>query len=101
MNTVKGTVQNGHIVLDDPTGLPEGCRVIVEPIGEETFGPREEEWEDTPEAIAAWLQWYDALPPLQTSPSEEVEWQAARQARKDGEKAAFDERADKLRGMWE
>jgi hypothetical protein len=101
MNAIKGTVQNGHIVLDDPHGLPEGCRVIVEPIAEETFGTREEDWEDTPEAIAAWLQWYDALPPLHGAPLEEAEWQAARRARKEREKADFNERAEKLRGMWE
>jgi hypothetical protein len=78
MNAVKGTVQNGHVVLDHPTDLPEGCRVIVEPIAEETLGIREEDWQDTPEAIAAWLQWYDALEPLTRTPQEEAEWQAAR-----------------------
>jgi hypothetical protein len=101
MNAVKGTVQNGQIVLDHPAELPEGCRVIVEPITEESFGTREEDWEDTPEAVAAWLKWYDSLEPLQGSPQEEAEWQAARQAQREREKAAFEERAEKLRRMWE
>jgi hypothetical protein len=101
MNAVKGTVQNGHIVLDDPTALPEGCRVLVGPLTEETFGTREEDWEDTPEAIAAWLRWYDSLLPLQGGTREEAEWQAVRQAQKEREKAAFEEQAEKLRGMWE
>jgi hypothetical protein len=102
MNTVKGTVQNGHVVLDHPTDLPEGSRVLVEPItDEETFGLREEDWQDTPEAIAAWLQWYDTLEPIAWTSQEEAEWQAARAAQKEREKAAFDERAEKLRGMWE
>jgi hypothetical protein len=101
MNAIKGTVQNGHIVLDNPTDLPEGSRVLVEPITEEMFGVREADWEDTPEAIAAWLQWYDSLEPLQMTPEEQAEWQAARQAQKEREKAAFEERAERLRRMWE
>ena len=88
MNAVKGTVKNGNIILDDPADLPAGCRVLIEPISvEETFGVREEEWEDTPGAIAAWIRWFDSLEPLQMTPQEEAEWQGARQAQKDFEKA--------------
>ena len=102
MNAVKGTVQNGHVILDNPTDLPEGSRVLVEPISaEETIGVHEEDWRDTPEAIAAWLQWYDSLEPIERTSQEEDEWQAARASQKDREKAAFGERAEKLRGMWE
>ncbi len=101
MSTVKGTVQNGHIVLDCPTDLPEGCRVIVEPITERTLGVREEDWSETPAAVVAWLEWYDSLEPLKRSPQEEVEWQAARDLQAEREKAGFGERANKLRRMWE
>ena len=68
---------------------------------EETLGVREEDWSDTPEAIASWLQWYDSLEPLEMTPEEEAEWQAARQAQKDFEKARLFEHAEKLRRMWE
>jgi hypothetical protein len=102
MKVIKGTVRNGQVVLDRPTDLPEGSRVLVEPIaGEETFGIPEEDWQDTPEAIAAWLEWYDSLEPIQMTPQEEAEWQAARQAQKEREKAAFAARAEKLRRRWE
>jgi hypothetical protein len=102
MNAIKGVVKNGQIVLDHPTDLPEGCRVLVEPITEEDrLGFREQDWENTPEAIAAWLRWYDALEPLQLTPEEEAEWRAARQAQKEREKAAFAEHAEKLRRTWE
>jgi len=102
MNAVKGTVQNGHVVLDNPAGLPEGSRVIIEAITEdETFGIREEDWEDTPEAIAAWLRWSDSLEPLEMIPQEEAEWRAARLEQKEREKAAFSDWSDKLREMWE
>jgi hypothetical protein len=73
--------------------------VLVEPITEkETFGIREEDWQDTPEAITAWLRCYDSLEPIERTSQEEAEWQAAQKER---EKAAFGERAEKLRGMWE
>jgi hypothetical protein len=102
MNAVKGTVQNGHVVLENPTVLPEGSRVVVEAItDDETVGIREEDWEDTPEAVAAWLRWYDSLEPLDKTPQEEVEWRGAREAQKEREKAAFGKWADKLQGMWE
>jgi hypothetical protein len=102
MNTVKGTVQNGHVVLDNPTVLPEGSRVIVEAITEgEMSGIREEDWQDTPEAIAAWLRWYDSLEPLERTPQEEAEWRGARQTQRESEKAAFVEWSDRLQGMWE
>jgi len=102
VNAIKGVVKNGHIVLDNPAVLPEGCRVLVEPITwEETLGIREEDWQDTPEAVAAWLRWYDSLEPLQLTAQEEDEWQAARQAQNAREKAPFEEHAEKLRGTWE
>ncbi len=102
MSAFKGTVHNGQVVLDNPADLPEGSRVLVEPITEEEpLGIREEDWPDTPEAIAAWLRWYDSLEPIERTPEEEAEWQAARSAQKEREKAAFGERAEKLRRMWE
>jgi hypothetical protein len=102
MNAITGTVKNGQILLDHPADLPDGCRVLIEPVVEgETFGIREENWQDTPEAVAAWLQWYDTLEPLRMTPEEEAEWQADRKARKELEKARFDERAEKLRRGWE
>lgn len=102
MNAIGGTVKNGQIVLDHPSDLPEGCRVVVKPVADEdTFGVREEDWLDTPEAVTAWLGWYDALEPLRMTPEEEAAWQAARQAQREFEKARFSERAEKVRRLWE
>ncbi len=102
MTAISGTYKNGRIILDAPADWPEGCRVIVEPAPQgETLGIREEEWSDTPEGIAAWLQWYDSLEPIERTPQEEAEWQTARKAQKAYEKAKFEERAEKLREMWE
>jgi hypothetical protein len=102
MSTITGTVRNGQVVFDEPTGLPDGCRVLVEPIPKlETFGIRESDWRDTPEVVAEWLTWYDSLEPLEMTPEEEADWLAARRQRKECEKATFDEQAEQLRRMWE
>ena len=102
MTAVKGIVKNGQIVVGEPLDWPDGTEVIVRQVAEEeTFGVPEEDRQDTPEAIAAWIQWFDSIEPLQMTPEEEAEWQAARQAQKEFEKARFMEHADKLRRMWE
>ena len=65
MNAIKGTVKNGMIVPDQPVNWPEGRRVVIEPVPEiETFGISEEDWSDSPEAIADWLKWYASLEPF-------------------------------------
>src|SRR5229473_919351 len=91
MKVMNATYKNGQVVLDEPADWPDGCRLLVEPaLEEESLGIREEDWSDTPEAIADWLRWYDSLEPLEMSPEEEAAWQAARRAQKDFEKATFD-----------
>lgn len=73
MSAIQGTWREGRIILDEPVQWPEGRRVRVEPLAAEAaFGLSEEEWSDTPEAIADWLQWYDSLEPLEMTPEEEV-----------------------------
>lgn len=101
MTTIRGTVQRGRVVLDDPASLPEGSRVRVEPIVDEALELREEDWQATPEAIAAWLRWYDSLEPLELTPQEEADWQAMRAGQREREKAIFNAQADRLREMWE
>lgn len=84
MNAIKGTWKNGQIVLDEKADWPEGSRVLVEPaMQEETLGIREEDWPTTPEGIAEWLKWWESIEPIEMSPEEEAEWQAARQAVKE------------------
>jgi hypothetical protein len=77
MNAIKGIVKNGQIQVSEPMAWPDGTEVVVEPVeliaDEETFGVRDEDWEDTPEAVAAWIKWYDSLEPLQMTPREEAE----------------------------
>ncbi|MCI0642028.1 MAG: hypothetical protein L0Y72_11945 [Gemmataceae bacterium] len=80
MNTVQGTWKNGQVQLDGPTDWPEGCRVLVEPVVPvEKLGLSEDEWPKTPAEIAVWLNWFDSVEPVEITPQEEAEWQAARQ----------------------
>ncbi|MGA7499374.1 MAG: hypothetical protein WBX00_21800, partial [Isosphaeraceae bacterium] len=56
---------------------------------------------DDPASIARWLAWFDSLEPLSFTPEEEAAWEAARRERRDWEKSRFDERAERLKGMFE
>lgn len=43
-----------------------------------TGADQEEDWSNTPEAIADWLAWYDSLEPLVFTPEEEADLQDSR-----------------------
>jgi hypothetical protein len=102
MNAIKTAVKNGQVCVDVPPDWPEGCEVLIEPMPAEFVqGMREEDWPTTPEGIAALLKRWDAHEPLQMTAEEEAQWQAARKAQKEREKADFLAHGDKLRGMWE
>jgi hypothetical protein len=110
MNSIKGVYKNGQIIPNEPADWPDGTEVRIEPITAPAGAPRpdqgdigmtEEEQGDDPESIARWLAEFDAIPPLQMTPEEAAEWRAARKAQRELEIATFNERAEKLRGMWE
>jgi len=61
----------------------------------------EDDWSDTPEAIAEWLKWYDSLEALIFTKEERAAWETARSDQKEFEKATFVQRAEKLRRMWD
>jgi hypothetical protein len=110
MGPIEGTVKNGQIIISDRIDWPDGTRVRIEPVpatsdsGEtdpDDLGMSEEAQGGDAESVARWLAEFDAIPPLQMTPEEEAEWQAARKAQKEFEMARFNERAEKLRRMWE
>jgi hypothetical protein len=98
-STSTGTWKNGQIVLDGPAEWPEGCRLLVEPVFDqaETLGITEEEWPRSPEAIAEWLEWFDSIEPIEITPDEEANWQAARAAQKAYQLAKFEERTNQVK----
>ncbi len=102
MSTVKGTFRNGQVVLDEAADWPDGSRVVVEPVVEvATVGIREEDWPETPDGIARHLALMDQIEPLELTPEEEADWQAARQAQKEYEKAKFENRSRRIEDMFQ
>ena len=71
MTTIKAIIRNGRIEVDEPIDLPDGTELTIPiPASSATLGIRDEDWSDTPEAIEAWIRWYDALEPLDFTPAE-------------------------------
>lgn len=100
MNAIKAIVKDRKIALNVPDDWPEGTEVVIEPLTE-SIGLNEEDWPTTPEEIARHLALMDQVEPFVMTPQEEAAWQADRQARKDYEKAHFDEWSEALRKVWE
>jgi hypothetical protein len=71
---LKGIIRNGRVEVEEPINLPDGTEVslaIAQPL--ETDANSDEHWDNTPEGIADWLKWYDALEPLILTASEEAD----------------------------
>ena len=99
MSAIKATVRNGRIEPDSPLDLPEGAKLLVIPEPDANADGDDEP--DTPEAIANWLAWYETLEPLIFTDEERRAWDECRAAQKQWELEHFNERAEKLRRMWE
>jgi len=80
MKALTATWTNGQILPDEPANWPEGCRLRIEPFEpSQTLGIRDDEWSNTPEAIEAWIRWYESLEPLEFTPEEQAAWDKARE----------------------
>lgn len=101
MSSITGTVKCGLVVLDEPESIPDGSRVVIQPIeSTETFGTSESDWKDSPEAISDWIAWYDSLEPIDCSAADQQAIDVHRQRQKELGESAFDERAERLRKTW-
>jgi len=56
---------------------------------------------DTPESIRDWMQWYESLEPLILTAEEREALERDRKDQKEWELAHSDERAAKLRSLWQ
>jgi hypothetical protein len=97
--TIKAIVRGGRLETERPIDLPDGTEVRIELLG--SASEEEGGWDNSPEGIAAWLAWADSLEPLIFTEAEPQAWETERQARKEWEKAHFQEYAEKLKRMWE
>jgi predicted DNA-binding antitoxin AbrB/MazE fold protein len=99
---IHATWINGRIVPDDPVDLPEGCRLRVEVEPElaepATIGISEEDWDNSPEAISEWLEWYKSLEPLVFTAEEEADLARWRRKVKEYTIANMD---DGIENLWE
>jgi hypothetical protein len=77
MKSAVGMIRNGRVEFDKPIEWQSGTRVRVTP-EEEPFGIPEEDWPTTLEGIQELLAKIDALEPLELTPEEEAEIEAAR-----------------------
>jgi len=96
MSEINGTFRNGHVELDSSVDWPDGVRVTVVPSSNHAKSPRsngstddlswgidEADYEDTTAFRAKLIAQMDSFEPLELTPAEEAEWQAARQWIKD------------------
>ena len=104
MKAIHAIWKNGQIVPTQPVDWPEGTALAVEPIEGQSPLLTDAEGDllgDDPASIARWIAWFDSLEPLNFTPEEEAALQEARRQRRDWEKSRFDERAERLKGLFE
>ncbi len=85
--------------MTEPADLPDETEVEIVPLGLPESVHEEEAL--TPDEIARTLAAMDAVEPFEMTDEERADIEANRQARKEWEKARFNEHADRLRSMWE
>ena len=99
ISALKGIIRNGQVIMIGRSDLPDGTEVEILPVGlsfaDEDGGPM------TPDEIARTLAAMDKVEPFEMTEAERAAIEADRQARKEWEKARFDEHADRLRRIWE
>jgi hypothetical protein len=79
MITLRGTIQNGQVVLPQPADLPDGTEVTIHPdYANQTLGIPDDEWPTDPEGLARLLARMERVEPFDLTPAEEVEIEAWR-----------------------
>ena len=102
IQTIHTVVQDRKIVVPVPDDLPDGTKVEVTISADsEKIGIDESEWDDSPEAIEAWIRQYESLEPLILTDADRAEMDTAMREQKGWEKRHFFEQTDKLRQLWE
>lgn len=84
MILLKGTIQDGQVVLPQPADLPDGTAVtVLTHEHSKALGIPDDEWPTDPEGIARLLARMDRVEPFDMTPAEEAEIEAWRQNVKD------------------
>jgi hypothetical protein len=98
MSTLKGIIRNGQVIVAGPTDLPDGTEVEILPV---SLSALDDEGHVTPGEIERTLSAMEKVEPFEMTDGERAAIETDRQARKEWEKAHFDERGDRLRSIWE
>ncbi len=102
MTTRTAIVRNGKLELPRPLELPDGTQVEIRlPESEAARSEAEDEGPMSPEEIRRILALMDQVQPFERTEEERAALAADRAARKEWEKAHFEEHAEKLRRVWE
>ena len=99
MNAITATVKGGRLDLQVPVDWPDGTEVEIRPVAQ--AGANGEDGPMTPDEIARTLAAMEKVEPFVLTDEERAAIEAERRARKEREKARFNDHADKLRGTWE
>ncbi len=100
VSQVFGTYRNGTIVPDEPVDWPEGMhvKIVCEADTPETTGDvclDGSLWEDSPEGIRRWRDWFDSLEPVFTG--EELEhFEAELHSVRESQKALLPQWEDRI-----
>jgi hypothetical protein len=98
MSTLKGIIRNGQVIVIGPTDLPDGTEVEILPV---SLSALDDGGQVSPDEIARTLAAMEKMEPFEMTDGERAAIEADRQARKEWEKAHFDEHGDRLRSIWE
>jgi hypothetical protein len=97
MTRIKATVRSGRIEVNEPIDLPDGTELTISiPDSMTPMGLLDDERYDTPEAIDAWIRWYDAFEPVEFTPAERSARDAARHEEKQFELAEWEKRSQRI-----
>ena len=77
MSAIRGTIQDGKVILSTPTNLPNGTQVAVSPLPPVGVDELPDDDDASPEAIARRLALIDRVQPWMT-PEELAEWERVR-----------------------
>jgi hypothetical protein len=98
MSTIEGIVCNGRIEVAGPLDLPEGTKLLIS-VPEPVPTHKLDTDSGSPEAIEAWIRWFDALEPLEFTDEERAAWEKARHEQRAYELANDEERWKRIEGL--
>jgi hypothetical protein len=96
VTVIKANVRQGRLETDEPIDLPDGTELLI-PLAT----AEDKDRSPTREEIAAALAAMDEIESFSWTEQERADWHADRKARRDLEKAGFQQEAEKLRSIWE